>query len=317
MWPGDSKPVVAPSAKILPIKNVEQHAAYWTSEPGWDTELQLRNNLPAEPLTVTPVLRLPSRQEIPLTAVTIPPNGSVSVSVNEDLQEHAPDLLGRPDSYGSVTFRFQSHHAMNLYATAVPSLRGQPVAFHIPTHPEWNAADASRGNGPGSLEGIWWQERSGLKDLLLINNTSDAEISGTLSLFDASGKGWSEPLSLGPHQLERMAMNDLLQKADLKGSYGGISFEVPASASALDGVHLVYDEGGKFSASLEMFHRDPNATVRDRTGSDQEPWTMRAPMLALSAPDLALGLSSEKTLQPTLMVRNTTAHSVSANGTLN
>jgi hypothetical protein len=39
-------------------------------------------------------------------------------------------------------------------------------------------------------------------------------------------------------------------------------------------------------------------------------------MLALSAPDSALGLSAEKTLQPTIMVRNTTARNVSANGTL-
>ena len=43
---------------------------------------------------------------------------------------------------------------------------------------------------------------------------------------------------------------------------------------------------------------------------------MRAPMLALSTPDPALGLSAEKTLQPTIMVRNTTARNVSANGTL-
>jgi hypothetical protein len=236
--------------------------------PGWDTELQLRNNLPAEPLTVTPVLRLPSGQEIPLTAVTIPPNASVSVSANEGLQEHAPGLLGRPDSYGSVTFRFQSHNAMNLYATAVPSMRGMPVAFRIPAHPAWNATDTLRGNGPGSLEGIWWQERSGLKDWLVISNSSDRELSGTLSLFEASGKSWSDVLSLVPHQIERMAMSDLLQRAGLSGNYGGISFEVPASASALDAVHLMYDEGGKFSASLEMFHRDPSATIHERTGSD-------------------------------------------------
>jgi hypothetical protein len=293
----DETKLITSPAKLREIKAVELHATYWSSEPGWDTELQLRNNLPAEPLAVTPVLRLPSGREIPLTAVTIPANASVSVSVNEGLQEHAPGLLGRPGSYGSVVFRFQSHNAMNLYATAVPSMHGMPVAFRIPTHPALNATDTLRSN-PGSLEGIWWKARSGLKDLLIISNTSDAEISGTLSLFDASGKRWSDALSLSPHQIERMAMGDLLQKTGLRGNYGGISFEVPASASALDAVHLMYDEGGKFSASLEMFHRDPNATVRERTGSDQEPWTMRAPMLALTAPDPALGLAPTRPCNP-------------------
>jgi hypothetical protein len=61
----------------------EVFAPYWTSEPGWETELQLKNNLTTGPLTVTPVLRLSSGQEIPLDPVTIAPKVSVSVWVNE------------------------------------------------------------------------------------------------------------------------------------------------------------------------------------------------------------------------------------------
>jgi hypothetical protein len=56
-----------------PVRNPqESFAPFWTSEPGWDTELQLKNNLSSAPLTVTPVLRLASGEEIPLDAVTIP-----------------------------------------------------------------------------------------------------------------------------------------------------------------------------------------------------------------------------------------------------
>jgi hypothetical protein len=53
-------------------KPQEVFAPYWTSEPGWDTELQLKNNLASGPLTVTPVLRLASGEEIPIDTVTIP-----------------------------------------------------------------------------------------------------------------------------------------------------------------------------------------------------------------------------------------------------
>ena len=60
-------------------KPQESFAPYWTSEPGWATQLQLKNNLSSRPLTVTPVLRLASGQEISLDATTIPPNSSVSV----------------------------------------------------------------------------------------------------------------------------------------------------------------------------------------------------------------------------------------------
>src|SRR6266851_3670691 len=51
----------------------EQIIAYWTSETGWKSELQLRNNLVAQDLTVTPALRLADGAETNLAAVTIKP----------------------------------------------------------------------------------------------------------------------------------------------------------------------------------------------------------------------------------------------------
>jgi hypothetical protein len=304
----ETRPSLVPAARILSMKALEQHAAYWTSEPGWDTALQLKDNLASAPLTVTPILRLASGQEIPLTPVTISANASVSISVNQELREHAPDLLSQPGSYGSVLFRFSSFSAMNLHATAIPSMQGESVAFPIQARPAWDPTD----NRPGSLEGIWWRPRSDLNDILVIGNSSDKMVEAKLSLFDASGKNWSEPLSFGPHQTERMAVGDLLKKAGLSGSYGGISLEFAGAASALQGVHLMYDEAAQFSASLDMFSRDPTSTVLQRTGLDQNQWTMRAPMLALAHPDPALGLSPKTKLQPTVFVRNTTARTLSA-----
>ncbi len=305
--------LVAVSAAVAqkPERKLQEvFAPYWTSEPGWDTELQLKNNLSAGPLTVMPVLRLASGEEIPLDPVTIASNVSVSVWVNEGLLKHAPSVLNAPGSYGSVVFRFTSLNAMNLYATAVPSMQGEPIAFPVRARP---VAVASVDSGkPGSLEGIWWQPRSVLKDILAISNSSERTINGTLSLFDASGKRWSQPLPLSPHQTQRMAVGDLLQKAGLSGSYGGIKLDVPASALAVGGVHFMYDEVSKFSESFEMVSRDPSATIRTRTGSDAKQWTMRAPMLALPAPDPATGIPAGIVLQPTILVRNTTARNISA-----
>ncbi len=248
--------------------------------------------------------------------MTIPSNVSVSLWVNEGLLAHSPSLLSQPGSFGSVVFRFTSPSAMNLYAAAVPSIHGEPIAFPIPAHPAWQPAGTLPADGAGSLEGIWWQPRSGLHDVLIISNTSERKVSGTLSLFDASGKRWSGALVLAARQTQRLAMSDLLQKAGLGGSYGGISFEAPASASAVEGVHFLYDETSKFSAFLEMFSRDPNATLQERAGIDVKQWTMRAPMLALRAPDPAAGLPAGIVLQPMILVRNTTAKNISADASL-
>jgi hypothetical protein len=292
-------------------------APFWTAEPAWETELQLKNNLASGSLSVTPVLRLASGREIPLDTVVISSNASAFVSVNDSLQRHSPTLLSKFGSYGSVVFRFVSFNAENLHATAVLHLQGAPIAFPVRAHPVWQVEPQVRSDRAGSLEGIWWQPRSGLNDVLVISNGSEKKISGTLSLFDAAGNKWNEPLSFQPHQTRRMDTSDLLRKSGLRGSYGGIRFEVPASAPALDGVHLMYDDVGKFSMHLEMLNRDPTATLQQRTGSDMGPWRMWAPMLALRIPDPAMGLPASTVLQPSILVRNTTAKKVSASITLN
>jgi hypothetical protein len=292
-------------------------APFWTAEPGWETELQLKNNLASGSLSVTPVLRLASGQEILLDPVIISSNASVSVFVNDGLEKHSPSLLSQLGSYGSVVFRFVSFNAENLHATALLQLQGAPIAFPIRAHPVWQLEPLVQSNRSGSLEGIWWQPRSGLNDVLVISNSSEKKISGTLSLFDAAGKKWTEPLSFHPHQTRRVDTSDLVRKAGLSGTYGGIKFEVLAAAPALDGVHFMYDDAGKFSMYLEMLNRDPNITLEERTGSDTGPWRVRAPMLALRTPDPALGLRASTQLQPIILVRNTTAKKVSASITLN
>lgn len=108
------------------IKSQEVFAPYWTSEPGWDTELQLKNNLAAGSLTVTPVLRLSSSQEIVLDPVSIDANDTTHVWVNLGLLKQSPDRLGQPGSYGSVVFRFAAANARNLYAVFYPA-----TAWHV------------------------------------------------------------------------------------------------------------------------------------------------------------------------------------------
>jgi hypothetical protein len=71
-----------------PAISQELFAPYWTAEPGWHTDLQLRNGLRSAPLVVTPVLRLSSGQEYSLTPVSIGPSDVVTV----DVRPGAPGL---------------------------------------------------------------------------------------------------------------------------------------------------------------------------------------------------------------------------------
>jgi len=51
----------------------EVFAPYWTTEPGWETELQLKNNLASGRLTVTRSSDLPTARNFRLTQSPSPP----------------------------------------------------------------------------------------------------------------------------------------------------------------------------------------------------------------------------------------------------
>jgi hypothetical protein len=66
------RPKMVGPAKWEPLPQ-EVSAAYWTLEPGWSTALEMRNNLVYHELTVTPILRASTGEEMPLAAVNYRP----------------------------------------------------------------------------------------------------------------------------------------------------------------------------------------------------------------------------------------------------
>src|SRR5271155_305319 len=72
------RPILLGPAKWNPSPQ-EVSAPYWTLESGWNTELEMRNNLRYWELTITPVLRSATGQELSLAPVTVAPQHVVSL----------------------------------------------------------------------------------------------------------------------------------------------------------------------------------------------------------------------------------------------
>lgn len=157
----------------------EQIVAYWTTETGWASELQLRNNQPAKDLTVTPVLRLVDGSETPLTAVTVKPQEVTSIDLVTAVGTTAPQLIG---SYGSLVPRYHALAQANLYAALMIRNIGHPFAFHIDAMAETQSDQA------GAREGIWWLPKNTTSDYLILTNQGQNAIPVDLSLYDATGK---------------------------------------------------------------------------------------------------------------------------------
>jgi hypothetical protein len=283
------------TAHLSEMRLYEQYVAYWTTEPGWRTELQLRNNLDSGELTVTPALRTAAGAETTLPLVTIKSGDVASLDLAEVVVKAAPQLIG---TYGSLVLRYRATVHRALYAAVMVRMDGRPIAFHLDA--SFHNASPSR----ASREGIWWLPRESVNDFLILANAADRKLAPTLTLYNSAGKAWRQRLTLGPRQTQRLSVRTLLQRAGLDGSYGGIKVDDADTASNLDSAHLLFDELGGFSANMKMFNHDPDVPLSSHMFGGVKEWTTRAPMLALSDPDPALGFPAKTTLQPKVFVRN-------------
>lgn len=109
-----------PSPAALPATDQEQFLSYWTTETGWRTELQLRNNQPAQDISITPVFRKTDGVEVPLTPVTVKAKEVRAIDLSTIIGSSTPQVLA---AYGSLVLRYHSVSSSDMYAvaTATPS----------------------------------------------------------------------------------------------------------------------------------------------------------------------------------------------------
>lgn len=287
-----------------PAADQELVIPYWTTETGWSSEMQLRNNALAQDLTVTPALRLPDGSETPLVPVTIKSQEVKSIDIGAAISAAgAPQLIG---TYGSAVLRYHSPSLKALYASVMIRAMGHAIAFHVDGNAEYE------GMPVGAREGIWWLPKDTTSDYLILTNQGKNALALDLSLYDASGIENRQKVLLAPHATSRLSARSLLQSAGLAGSYGGIKISAASHAGSLDTLHFVFDTGASFSAIPKMFDHDPNAKLSERDFAGTKMWTLRAPMLALSNPDPALVFPTGTVLRPQIFIRNTTAKPIDA-----
>lgn len=300
---GQSSPSLPQVVKTPQPAAQEQYVSYWTTEPGWNTELQLRNNLDSSDLTVVPAVRTAAGVETALPSVTIKAGDVVSVDLYDTLTKSAPSLAG---AWGSLVLRYTSVAHRALYCAVMVRGDGRPIAFHLDANERGSKYEV------GSREGIWWLPWTSVTDYVILTNTGGQVLQPNLVLFDSTGNPWQQKLTLGAYQTQRLSIRSLLQQAGLNGSYGGFRIDLAAGARFLDSTHLLFDQSGGFSAIMKMFKHDPGIALSSRTFGGVTEWTTRAPMLALSNPDPALGFPAGTTLQPKVFIRNASTKTVTA-----
>jgi hypothetical protein len=205
------RPTVVGPAKWNPVPQ-EISAAYWTLESGWDTTIEMRNNLHYRELAVTPVLRTLTGQEILLASVNIAPENVVALDLR-DLANADKNSGAYSGSFGSVAFRFSSLNSSNLFAATIVRRDGQPIDFHF---------DASPTSFPdyklAGIEGIWWLPAQSSSAYLIVSNPSKIAVAGSVVL-SASSSNRRVPLSLAPGQTARLDLRQVTRLVQYRSNW--------------------------------------------------------------------------------------------------
>jgi len=265
-------------------------AAYWTLEPGWNTDIEIRNNVESRELTVTPVINLSSGKEFPLSPVTVAARHVISLDLRS-LVESDSQLHEAVGSFGSISFRYQSLHAGNVFAAAMVHREGAPIDFHFDA-----SAVGTQLYPTAGLEGVWWVPAQSSTTYLILSNPSRKVVTGSLA-FSMLSKNRRVPLRLEPGQTMRIDVREMLGSSSV-GMLGGLTIALPNHQS-VGAAEIIFDEITGLTAIMKLFDRDPDERVATHS--------LLAPMMALSQPDRSLALPSGTTLLPRVFLRNASA----------
>lgn len=297
------RPSLKPSRPATWNPHAQQtFVAYWTVESGWNTTLEIRNNLRRD-LDVTPVLRTSAGQEITLPAVTLHSEQVTGVDLRQALSQAGSQLLDKPGSFGSAICRFNSNDAANIFASTIVQHSGTPISFHFDENDVDDKLDAE------SIESIWWLPAATSTDQLVLANASAKPLTTTVTSTDVSGHSYSETVNLPAGQTNRLDLRSLTKQAGASNAMGGVTISITKGAGSLMVSHFVFDESTGLAAIMKTFERDLTETLGQHS--------LHAPMLALANPDPSLGFPANVALIPEVLLRNTTAGPVDALLTLN
>jgi hypothetical protein len=268
---------------------------YWTIEPGWNTEFEVRNNRRDRAVSVTTSLRLASGREVRLAAVSIEPGESKPISLALSATTIAGANVEGSPMFGSAILRFEGNHTANVFSAAIVRRVGRPIAFHF------DALPRELTSLRGTRETVWILPTLTATTYVVATNVSATQAVLTFVVSSADGRSAVVKKETAPSQSVRISVREVLGEL---GTNAAGSVSVSTSGSRPDFIVSAYafDEAVGFSAISKVFERDPAEQV--------EEITLRAPMLALRHPAVSLNFPAGTELKPRILIKNASSNTI-------
>jgi hypothetical protein len=280
-----SDPVLYPEDGLLPgSRQYSQFAPYYTVGNGFMAMLML-NNATQVGYFVRVTLYSLDGQPAELPAIHLRPHEIKEVDLNEWVAG-----LGTKFMSGSLRLDYRgiayALGAMVMMVNEVERVELDVLARH------------SFEFKSGRLEAVWWAPEQSAQVQFVVENTTDTQVGGKLSLVDVDGTGIKAlELNLSPHETKVYKLSEALDEGRRhSATLGGISIEHQGKAGDLRAQCFILRRNKGFSASLQF--EDPKNFTDSR---------LEGAGILLGNED---GLSQSAVFTGHLLVRNVSAEAV-------
>lgn len=225
----------------------------WMTDPYTRSSIYLRNNLETASLPVSPVLYLSNGVKITAPTVTLEPNGTAVISINDTLANQGIS----PNAILSGYVELQYQWPWDPICATVSSIDvTHSVIFTYglssvaPSSQKYKAGNtrADAASGPQTLEGAWWKQEAGVTGFVTLSNTTGEPLPATLQVTDtnAAPLGYYQ-VTVSPHGTKRV---DLQELAVTPSGLGGLRVRYNGAPDAVIANGSLEDLGKGYSASI-------------------------------------------------------------------
>jgi len=276
------------------------------------SSLYLTNSLKTDPLTISPILHLSNGVQYSLSPVTLQPQETAIVDINQALSKNG--IAPYATLYGYAEIQYQWPWAI-VCATVRNTDVGHSLLFNFAMQPSADGFPTfgapAQANGPQRLEGMWWKQEPGVSGFLGFSNVSGRPISASLRLTDNQEADLETyHFVVPPHGTKMVNFSQILSASAATGGIY-VSYDGPAHALAINGG--LQDLATGYSAQLRL---QPSPQV----SKGQQPElseTMFSELGLMSGPaDPMMMFPAGTTFAPYSVVRNISDQPASVTPTL-
>jgi hypothetical protein len=265
-------------------------AVFWSTEPGFTSTLEMKNNRIRELITAHIALYLADGAEVPLDPVTMGPRQTVMLNLNDIIRNLPPSTVGHGPREGTVEVEFIAPNASSVMGSVTVTNPANKIAWNFFLYPE------RPGLGPAPVRGVFWFPNRRTKGFVAVGNVTHDPVL-VKPVFQIKGVRHPAPyFTIPPEQGVKFDLREALRHiGQTDATEGGIEFTYDGPPDAIRAHGVLYDEQG-FSAELDFLRYDEFQEEMD--------FNYRTPRFAVGSADPVLGLPDQTTFRPNLVLHN-------------